>query len=76
MISFDSTIMSNLSVGLPIDLVVMNRKENKTTQIRVAKDNEFLLKIRKAWGQLIKENFDKDNMKRPPRMNAKRGFTV
>ena len=58
-ISFDSTIMSNLSVGLPIDLVVMNRKENKTTQIRVAKDNEFLLKIRKAWGQLIKENFDK-----------------
>ncbi|MGN1357553.1 MAG: peptidase [Succinivibrionaceae bacterium] len=59
MISFDSTIMSNLSVGLPIDIVVMDRKKQTTIRKRITKDNEYMLKIRHAWGQLIKENFDK-----------------
>lgn len=59
MISFDSTIMSNLSVGLPIDIVVMDRKKQTTIRKRITKDNEYMLKIRHAWGQLIKENFEK-----------------
>lgn len=58
MVSFDSTMQSNLSVGLPIDIVVLKRDCLKPSlRYRVTEDDEYFQNIRKAWGQGLRQVF-------------------
>ena len=59
MISFDSTIKSNVSVALPIDILVMDRINKTTKQKRLTAQDPYILTVRKSWGQLIVDNFHK-----------------
>jgi putative proteasome-type protease len=58
LVSMDSTIRSNLSVGLPLDLVIVKRD-----QFRIAKhlsidvDNEYFHGIRTRWSEALREAF-------------------
>jgi len=58
MVSFDSTMKSNLSVGLPIDVAIVKRDHLKTTlRYRVTEDDPYFQTIRKAWGQGLRQVF-------------------
>jgi putative proteasome-type protease len=59
MVSFDSTIKANLSVGLPLDLLVIGRDEFAAThERRVAGDDAFFETISSSWGDALKSAFD------------------
>ncbi len=52
LVSFDSTIRSNLSVGFPIDLLVYRNNSFTMPQgIRITEDNPYLHSIRSQWSQ-------------------------
>mgnify|MGYP001171554592 FL=1 len=58
LISFDSTIRSNVSVDLPVDVLVY--RSNKFTidcSHRVAKDDPYFLAVRKHWGEGLRKVF-------------------
>ena len=58
LISMDSTIRSNLSVGPPLDLAILRRDEFKlTTHISIDLDNEYFTMIRTRWGFALREVF-------------------
>lgn len=58
MVSFDSTMQSNLSVGLPIDVLVLKRDYLKPSlRYRVTEDDAYFQNIRKAWGQGLRQVF-------------------
>jgi putative proteasome-type protease len=58
LVSMDSTIRSNLSVGPPLDLAVIRRDEYRlATHISIDMDNEYFTLIRKRWGFALKEVF-------------------
>ena len=58
LVSMDSTIRSNLSVGPPLDLAMIRRDEFKlATHISIDMDNEYFTMIRKRWGFALKEVF-------------------
>lgn len=58
LISFDSTIRSNLSVGLPIDLLTYPADSfTPATPYRITENNAYFNKIRKAWGQGLRKVF-------------------
>jgi putative proteasome-type protease len=58
LISMDSTIRSNLSVGPPLDLAVIRRDEFRlATHISIDVDNEYFNKIRRQWGYALREVF-------------------
>jgi putative proteasome-type protease len=58
LVSMDSTIRSNLSVGPPLDLAIVRRDEFKlATHISIDMDNEYFTMIRKRWGFALKEVF-------------------
>jgi putative proteasome-type protease len=58
LVSMDSTIRSNLSVGPPLDLAIMRRDEFKlATHISIDMDNEYFTMIRKRWGFALREVF-------------------
>jgi putative proteasome-type protease len=58
LISMDSTIRSNLSVGPPMDLAVIRRDEFRlATHISIDMDNEYFSKIRTRWGYALREVF-------------------
>lgn len=56
LISFDSTIRSNLSVGMPLDLMVY-RTDSLTipTGFRVEEGDPYFERIRKQWGDGLRE---------------------
>src|SRR3954447_5246111 len=55
MISMDSTLKSNLSVGLPIDLVVYKAGELKSDSIVcIDKHNPYFTMIRNSWGERLR----------------------
>jgi putative proteasome-type protease len=58
LISMDSTIRSNLSVGLPLDLAIVRRDGLAITQYRniVAEDAYFRV-IRDGWGESLRNAF-------------------
>ncbi|MFN4023890.1 MAG: peptidase [Hyphomonas sp.] len=59
MVSFDSTIKANLSVGLPLDLQVIDRdtmRLGKTT--RIEPDDAYFNQISSGWGDALKKAFD------------------
>ena len=58
LISMDSTIRSNLSVGPPLDLAIIRRDELKlATHISIDMDNEYFKMIRTRWGVALQEVF-------------------
>jgi putative proteasome-type protease len=58
LISFDSTVRSNISVGLPIDLAVYRCGSLSLAQPRrITEDDPYYSKIRAEWGQGLRRVF-------------------
>jgi putative proteasome-type protease len=58
LVSMDSTIRSNLSVGPPLDLAIIRRDEYKlATHISIDLENEYFKMIRTRWGYALQEVF-------------------
>jgi len=58
LISMDSTIRSNLTVGLPLDLVIVRRDEYRVaSHVDIGPDNRYFQMIRGAWGDALREAF-------------------
>lgn len=56
LISFDSTIRSNLSVGLPLDLIVIPADQAlPVTRRRIAADDPYFRQLSADWGRLLNE---------------------
>jgi putative proteasome-type protease len=59
LVSMDSTLKSNLSVGLPLDLVVYEAGNLQTEKIVcIEESNPYLKMLRGAWGNKLREVFD------------------
>ncbi|MEO7206616.1 MAG: proteasome-type protease [Steroidobacteraceae bacterium] len=58
LVSMDSTIRSNLTVGPPLDLAIIKRDELKlSTHISIDNDDEYFKMIRERWGFALQEIF-------------------
>jgi putative proteasome-type protease len=58
LISFDSSLRSNLSVGMPIDLLIYRRDELKVgEQRRIGEGDPYFRKLSAAWSQAIRDAF-------------------
>ncbi|WP_336978326.1 proteasome-type protease [Altererythrobacter fulvus] len=56
MVSFDSTLKANLSVGMPLDLMVIARDSFVPLhERRIEKDDPYFLSISSRWGDSLKE---------------------
>jgi putative proteasome-type protease len=59
LVSMDSTLKSNLSVGLPLDLLVYERDRYETDQIVcIDEQNPYFQMIRGSWGQKLRQIFE------------------
>ena len=59
LVSMDSTLKSNLSVGLPLDLLVYEAHKLQTDQIVCIDDkNPYFQMIRGTWGQKLRQVFE------------------
>ena len=59
LVSMDSTIKSNLTVGLPLDLVVYEANTFKSDKIVcIDSDNPYYRMMHNSWGQKLREVFD------------------
>ena len=68
LVSFDSTIKANVSVGLPIDLCTLKGSSFKiSNQVRIDQDNKYFKNISENWGSSLKKaikslpTFQEDN---------------
>jgi putative proteasome-type protease len=58
LISMDSTIRSNLSVGLPLDLVIVRRDQYRVARhIGIGEENAYFASIRGMWGDSLRHAF-------------------
>jgi putative proteasome-type protease len=58
LVSMDSTIRSNLSVGLPLDLVLIKRDRLEVARhINIDSDNEYFHSLRDLWSDALREAF-------------------
>lgn len=58
MVSFDSTLKANLSVGLPLDLMVIERDQFEPShERRIAQDDPYFQAISSSWGDALKAAF-------------------
>lgn len=58
MVSFDSTLKANLSVGLPLDLLVMERDRFEPLHSRrITAADPYFQKISSGWGEALKKAF-------------------
>ncbi|MDB6082262.1 MAG: peptidase [Gammaproteobacteria bacterium] len=58
LVSMDSTIRSNLSVGPPLDLAIVRRDEFRlATHISIDNENDYFKMIRTRWGYALQEVF-------------------
>lgn len=58
LISMDSTIRSNLSVDLPLDLLIYERDALKVRQhVKITRDTAYYGQIRKQWGEHLRQGF-------------------
>jgi len=58
LLSFDSTLRSNLSVGMPIDLVIYERDAlDVTREKRIGADDEYFRKLSGAWSDALRHAF-------------------
>jgi putative proteasome-type protease len=59
LVSMDSTLKSNLSVGLPLDLAVYRAGDLRVDRmICIDEHNPYLQMVRSTWGQRLREVFD------------------
>ncbi|MES2190154.1 MAG: proteasome-type protease [Pseudomonadota bacterium] len=59
LVSMDSTMKSNLSVGMPLDLVVYEADSLKSDKIVcIDNDNPYYMMMHKNWGRKLREVFD------------------
>ncbi|HEU5297517.1 MAG TPA: proteasome-type protease [Burkholderiaceae bacterium] len=59
LVSMDSTLKSNLGVGLPLDLLVYQHGEFATDRlVCIDERNPYFQMIRSTWGQRLREVFD------------------
>lgn len=55
MVSFDSTIKANLSVGLPLDLQIYSNDSFEAGEhVRIEPDDEYFLSISQGWGDALR----------------------
>lgn len=58
LVSFDSTMRSNLSVGMPIDLACYQRDSLQPSRTyRFIEQDNFMLGLRKSWGEGVRRAF-------------------
>ena len=58
LVSMDSTIRSNLSVGLPLDLVIVRRDRFSVARhMSIDADNEYFRGVRTRWSEALREAF-------------------
>ncbi|WP_245615635.1 proteasome-type protease [Afifella pfennigii] len=58
LISFDSTVRSNLSVGLPIDLLIYRKDTLEIgEQRRIEADDPYFRKLSNAWSEALRDAF-------------------
>lgn len=59
LVSMDSTLKSNLSVGLPLDMVVYEADKLATDKVVcIDENNPYFRMVRNSWGQRLREVFD------------------
>ena len=59
LVSMDSTLKSNLSVGLPLDLAVYEVDKLRSDKITcIDEHNPYFRMVREVWGQKLREVFD------------------
>ncbi|NVK45365.1 MAG: proteasome-type protease [Rhodobacteraceae bacterium] len=59
LVSFDSTVKANLSVGLPFDLQVIEKDSYQVAyQRRIAAEDPYYLEISTGWGEALKATLD------------------
>jgi len=59
LISMDSTLRSNISVGLPLDLLVYENNTLSITRfVTIDEKNQYFQMIRNTWGQQLKSVFE------------------
>lgn len=59
LISMDSTLRSNISVGLPLDMLVYETDSLAVTRfVTIDEKNEYFQMIRNTWGQQLKRIFE------------------
>ena len=58
LISMDSTLRSNISVGFPLDLLVYERDALRVTNfVRIDESNAYMRMIRSTWGMRLRQVF-------------------
>ncbi|MCX8004285.1 MAG: proteasome-type protease, partial [Burkholderiaceae bacterium] len=58
LISMDSTLRSNISVGMPLDLLLYERDTLRVTKFaHIDHDNPYMRMIRATWGERLKQVF-------------------
>lgn len=58
LLSFDSTLRSNLSVGMPIDMLLYNTDSFSTErQVRITQDDPYFQKLSHGWSDKLREAF-------------------
>ena len=58
LVSFDSTMRSNISVGPPIDLVVARRDSQKVSlRMRLEENDPYFQRLRRYWGRGLQRTF-------------------
>ena len=58
LISMDSTLRSNISVGLPLDLLVYEQGALRVTKfVQIDHQNQYMQMIRNTWGTRLKQVF-------------------
>lgn len=59
LVSMDSTLKSNLSVGLPLDMVVYEVDKLATDKVVcIDENNPYFRMVRNSWGERLREVFD------------------
>jgi len=59
LVSMDSTLKSNLSVGLPLDMVVYQAGSLQTDRIMcIDENNPYFQMLRSSWGDKLRQMFD------------------
>lgn len=60
LLSFDSTLRSNLSVGMPIDILIYERDSlDVRREKRIQQDDEYFKKLSASWSEALREAFTK-----------------
>jgi putative proteasome-type protease len=57
LVSFDSTMKANVSVGMPIDICTIKKDQYQVNkQIRIEKNDPYFQKISNGWGESLKKS--------------------